>query len=246
MIDPRSRHLETDAQQAAFREGLVQLFEAHRCAEYMRYDRWEFAIGMDSLIAMGLSASVLRWLASMGYVEHAIEVTKPQDSVRKFLPNRNLSFQAKTCFVLTDAGASFVAALTGASFPHHFQGTYACGRSLAQSSLIPLWASESRSLSVGGVLVKRFRIASPNQVAILAAFQEEGWPRRIDDPLRPQAHQVAKCRLHDTIKCLNRHHLQRILRFRGDGTGEGVCWEFVDVSPILPHCFPRHAFSFVS
>lgn len=43
-----------------------------------------------------------------------------------------------------------------------------------------------------------------NQEMLLAAFQEEDRPCRIDDPLPPQPDQDARRRLSDTIKCLNR------------------------------------------
>ena len=54
---------------------------------------------------------------------------------------------------------------------------------------------------------------------------------RIDDPLPPVPEQDPKRRLHDTIKCLNRNHRRKAIRFHGDGTGEGVCWEFLDAGP---------------
>jgi hypothetical protein len=34
-------------------------------------------------------------------------------------------------------------------------------------------------------VVKEFKLPAPNQETILTAFQEEGWPPRIDDPLPP-------------------------------------------------------------
>ena len=85
-------------------------------------------------------------------------------------------------------------------------------------------------LRLGQCVVKEYRVPSLNQEAILTAFEEEGWPHRIDDPLSPQADQDPKCRLHDTIKRLNGHHKDRLIRFRGDGTGEGVCWEYVEAA----------------
>jgi hypothetical protein len=230
MVHPIPRHPEPESRVSAFHAGLIQLAEAHKCSEDVGCNRWEFAIGMECLVAMGLSASVLRWLVSMGYVEHAFEVTTSRDTVRKFRLSRNLSFLNRTCFVLTEAGISFVAALSGAPSAHFSPGAFRRDYLSKPSLPAPLWSNESRSLIVGWVVVKKYRIPSPNQEAILSAFQEEGWPRRIDDPLRPQAEQVSKCRLHDTIKCLNRHHQRRLIRFRGDGTGEGVCWEYLDAS----------------
>ena len=39
--------------------------------------------------------------------------------------------------------------------------------------------------TLGGRIVNRYRVPSPNQEAIRAAFQEKGWPHRIDNPLSP-------------------------------------------------------------
>ncbi len=64
------------------------------------------------------------------------------------------------------------------------------------------------------------------------AFEEENWPRRIDDPLFPEVEICPKRRLHDTIKCLNRRQENKIVRFRGDGTGTGVLWELWENDPI--------------
>jgi hypothetical protein len=82
---------------------------------------------------------------------------------------------------------------------------------------------------VGSRVVKEYRVPCPNQEAVLAAFEEEGWPHRIDDPLSPQGEIEPKSRLHDTIKRLNRHHKEPLIRFQGDGTGEGVCWGYVEL-----------------
>jgi hypothetical protein len=65
------------------------------------------------------------------------------------------------------------------------------------------------------------------QEAILMAFEEEKWPPRIDDPLPGNADLLPKRRLHDTIKSLNRNQKNCLVRFMGDGTGEGVRWELV-------------------
>jgi hypothetical protein len=63
------------------------------------------------------------------------------------------------------------------------------------------------------------------QEAILMAFEEENWPPRIDDPLPVHPDMLPKRRLHDTIKSLNRNQKRPLIRFMGDGTGEGVRWE---------------------
>lgn len=74
------------------------------------------------------------------------------------------------------------------------------------------------------VVVKRFQRTAPNQELVLAAFEEHGWPERVDDPLPGDADLVAQERLHDTIKCLNRGVRPRLIHFRGDGTGKRILW----------------------
>ncbi len=95
------------------------------------------------------------------------------------------------------------------------------------SGVTPNWDRETRTFMVGGFLVKRFRVPSPNQEAVLDAFQEEGWPRSVDDPLSPVPDQQPKRRLRDTIKCLNMNQAIHAIRFRGDGTGQRVSWELL-------------------
>jgi hypothetical protein len=75
-----------------------------------------------------------------------------------------------------------------------------------------------------GKLVKQYSRPSPNQELILAAFQEEGWPPRVDDPLPPCDDQEPRQRLRDAIKNLNRGQHHGIIRFFGDGTGRGIRW----------------------
>jgi hypothetical protein len=93
-----------------------------------------------------------------------------------------------------------------------------------EATVRPNWDRETRRFVVGEQLVKHFRVPSPNQAAVLDAFQEEGWPRWVDDPLSPLPDQEPKRRLRDTIKCLNQHQVSRAIRFHGDGTGQRVSW----------------------
>lgn len=92
---------------------------------------------------------------------------------------------------------------------------------------VPLWDAQRRELLVDGEVVKRFRVPAPNQIAVLAAFEDEGWPSRVLDPLPPQGDEHPKRRLNETIKALNGHHRVRVIRFSGDGTGQGVLWEWI-------------------
>jgi hypothetical protein len=80
---------------------------------------------------------------------------------------------------------------------------------------------------LGERIVKEFKLPALNQETVLTAFQEEGWPPCIDDPLPPAAGIDPKRRLHDTIKNLNRNQKHYLVRFMGNGTGQGVRWELV-------------------
>src|SRR5262249_38260365 len=98
----------------------------------------------------------------------------------------------------------------------------------------PSWDRDRRELRLAGALVKRVKAPAPNQEAILAAVEEEGWPPRIDDPISPQLGQDPKHRLHDTINALNRHQKSRLVGFLGDGSGQGVRWEFLAAPGVAP------------
>ena len=80
--------------------------------------------------------------------------------------------------------------------------------------------------------MKQFRNPGRHQVAILDAFQEQAWERtRTWDPIprdRGESAQDAKRRLHDTIKNLNRGLKPGTIRFHGDGTGQGIYWDYDD------------------
>jgi hypothetical protein len=91
--------------------------------------------------------------------------------------------------------------------------------------LKPVWDNAHRELRYNGQVVKRYRVPAANQQAILEAFQEDGWPEFIDDPIPPDGEQDPKRRLNVTIKSLNRNQLAPLLRFHGNGNGLQIHWE---------------------
>ena len=224
-------------------DGLDQLARSVDYARELDSPLWDFAVEIERLLALGMTTSDLRWLAKRGYVSHAREITVLEDTNRRFeAPQQNLAFAENTCFVLTEAGLAVLA--RGLEPPigrcgrrRWFVGRYANRSAVARvggpgiaTGRAPNWDSESRTFLVGEHLVKRFRVPSPNQEAVLEAFQEEGWPTSIDDPLSPSSDQPPKRRLRDTIKGLNTNQATELIRFRGDGTGQRVVWEFIPQS----------------
>jgi hypothetical protein len=201
---------------------LQLLYDALEYAHQLGRSCWEFAEEIESLRQHGLANGDLRWLVCKGFVEHGREITETNEVGRKFRLDRGLCFSDETCFVLTDHGASQVS--------RWLHAPVNSSNDDPNGSLTPVWDSELQELRVGRVIVKRFKVPARNQETILAAFQEENWPVFIDDPLPPHSEIDPKRRLHDTINSLNRNQKNDLIRFRGNGSGEGIRWELVQPS----------------
>lgn len=82
------------------------------------------------------------------------------------------------------------------------------------------WRKELGELRWNGEVIREVAVGkAKNLVPILDAFQECGWPERLDDPLTAGDGQ----KLREAIKVLNQR-LKRI-RFYADGSGEGIRWK---------------------
>lgn len=209
---------------------LVRLLEAHQCARELQRSPWDFAVEIDELRRMGCSNSELRWLICKGLAAQATEVVPSDSDRRTFQRSGDLIFNERTCFTLTEKGLPIAAnqatrrAQVAASPP-----ALPAQPSTAEpeDEMVPTWDDDRQELRLGNVVIKRFKVPAANQQRILAAFEEEQWPVRIDDPLPPTPDQLPKRRLHDTINSLNRNQLRPLIRFLGDGRGEGVRWRLV-------------------
>lgn len=212
---------------------LRALLEAQNYADDTDSNHWDFAVGIRCLRRLGLEDSDLRWLVRKGYVNHAREITRTEDERREFRSVDNLSFCKKTCFAITTSGRATAQSLVEPIRPTHAQSLVLNQiasddvrlRQLDESH--PEWNPVTRELRFGGKIVKRFKWQAINQEIVLSAFEEDEWATVIDDPLPPKAEQDTKRRLHDTIKALNRNQEHDVIRFHGNGTGEGIRWEFL-------------------
>jgi hypothetical protein len=211
------------------REALCMLMQASEYAAELGQDAWNFAVELEVLRTANVSNSDLRWLASMSYIEHAVETTRLADGGRNFRRTRPMIFPDGTCFVLTAAGSAAAGEICNPTSMAANDILEVPRRRTAmpdESPDRPQWDHQRRQVRCGGQVVKEFKLPAPNQETILTAFEEEGWPPRIDDPLPPVADLDPRRRLHDTIKALNRKQKHDVVRFMGDGNGEGVRWEF--------------------
>jgi hypothetical protein len=178
---------------------LRALREARVAAAEHKHDPWEFALSLPALRQAGAGETDIRRLIAAGLIEHAHE--QPPTDRRAFLKPATLALSSTSCFVATPAGVQVVES--------HVDR--------------PRWDGQRRELWYGGRLLKRYRAPAQLQEPIVAAFEEDGWPPRIDDPLPQVPGQDPQARLHDAVHRLNLW--QRALVFRRDGTGEGITWE---------------------
>jgi len=226
--------------------GLALLRHAYTCAQDAGADLWDFALEIHTLYEAGLTISDLRWLVAKRFAEHGQESSVYGGPHRSFRPGAGYFFEPTTCVVLT---------LGGAAFADHFLKTLASslqptlpietaslagGQTAAleneppaahnlngstEAAFKPCWNSMRRELCLGDMVVKHFRVPAAMQQLILSAFEEECWPEHIDDPLPGSGDIDPHTRLHDAIHRLNGRQTNRLLRFRGNGNGTGVCWE---------------------
>jgi hypothetical protein len=88
----------------------------------------------------------------------------------------------------------------------------------------PTWDRATRELRWQGRVVKRWRHDAANQIAVLDAFEAEGWQPCIAYPLVHRRGSTPKARRRDTIHSLNEHLAAGTIHFFAGGAGDGVRW----------------------
>ena len=215
---------------ARFKRCLALLKEGSDYAEQANCDLWDFAVEIEELRELELSVNDLRFLVRLQLLDHASELKASVTNGRRFRSTGPMHFTNRTCFVLTQTGMVLATVLVQLSWgqppvtmPTQFR--FADERDSSGALQTPTWDSQRHTLQFHGQIVKQFKWHATNQELILSAFQEDGWPVRVDDPLTPAPTLDIKRRLSDAIKCLNRNQVNQLLHFRGDGTGQAVVWE---------------------
>jgi hypothetical protein len=224
---------------------LAALLDAHQYAADLQRPIWDFAVEWPQLAA-GLTRNDVRWFLAKGYIELADEIGKSGLGLpRRFRISPAGVLSRRTCVVLTAAGIAFAAenrrglsqfcecgrakwdcplCSDGSRIGANLENRNGAAANEKRPPTVPHWDAAGRKLWFGKDLIKQFKVPAKNQELVLAAFDEEGWPPCIDDPLPPQDGIDAKTRLHDTIIRLNRSHQSKCIRFHGNGNGLAVHW----------------------
>jgi hypothetical protein len=85
----------------------------------------------------------------------------------------------------------------------------------------PRWDEETRTLYLGDKEIKTYnRGPAKNQIDVIEAFHRADWRRAVDSPFKDPD------KLGQTLRDLKKSLPERTLRFRADGTGEGIIWEY--------------------
>jgi len=209
-------------------KALPALLLARDRARSSKRDVWQYAVLLDELKHAGVRFDELRELVARGFVAHAIERGSMRNGQRRFQTVKSLNFTENSCFVLTVKGElvarrnGLCAELRDSSLSNDEANKARDNRRITTT---PKWNVGSRILSLGGLVIKKFKRPAPHQELLLESFQELNWVHHIDDPIPPEKGIDAKGRLHDVIKKLNQRQLNPLIRFFGDGTGRGACWE---------------------
>ena len=195
-------------------------------------DPWEFAVSIQELHRVGLSDNDVRFLLRLKFLDQGLDVSTSTSGNRELRFDEVHSFTKRTHFVLTEhginAGAKALGDVPVSCSNCRLRASASRIAPAVADAPLPIWNAERRVLTFGSSVVKQFKRRAVNQELVLAAFQEEGWPTRILDPLSPHPSHDVKRRLSDTIKFLNRSRRNELISFHGDGSGEGVIWASAD------------------
>ena len=211
-----------------FSSFLQILVEANEYSSDLTISPWAFSVGFSEASMMGINLNDLHWMTRRNWIQcrHGKRELFNEGFVQhEIVKGSEFIILSSGIMALRSAQKEDVAAVP----LHSLKVSHANGYTLSDDFSTPKWNVERRELTVSGTVVKRFRWPAPNQEMILSVFSEEGWPSRIEDPLPQGKGLDPKRRLGDTIKCLNRNQNVNLIRFRGDGTGEGILWDIEDI-----------------
>jgi hypothetical protein len=205
--------------------GLGALWRAHRAAEEPGAKPWKFALTKKVLRGFGLLEADFQQLVE----DRLVEEIAPRPRPKSTAADAAADSPGPALHMLTAAGRFKVQHLLQRVYEDFVDVGYAVSRVRRLQAQRPSWDAATRRLMLGKVFVKVLRKFSPNQEAILGAFEAAGWPPVIGDPLPGVEGLVPIQRLHEAVKRLNQG--QKFIHFGTDGRG-GVFWRPYDAMEI--------------
>jgi len=210
-----------------FHSALVLLNDATSFARDTGRDAWDYCLRLEELLSAGLTVADCRWLADKKLVD-ARDLGQGRGRRGGNKP-RKPTFTRATHFVLTVAGAAYAAELRSANgkpraknvkgAAHRARGTEGMGN--------PRWDSRLLVLHVDEIAVKKFQAKARNQMAVMAAFEAQGWPRQIHNPLNSCSPARRAQALADAVHGLNRNLRAKVIRFHTAEKGASVRYELL-------------------
>jgi hypothetical protein len=208
-----------------FQSALVLLNDATNFARDTGRDVWHYCLRLEELLSAGLTVADCRWLADKKLVD-ARDMARVR---RRGARLRRATFTRSTRFVLTAAGVAFATKLCAPNgLPGATTVNGASQRDRADDALGgPRWDSRHLVLRVDEIAVTELLAKSRNQLAILAAFEAQGWPRRIDNPLECDCPARRAQALADAVHGLNRNLRAKVIRFHTAEKGGSARYELL-------------------
>ena len=168
----------------------------------------------ECLQDVGLLEVDQRFLESEGYLTATTSGIKG--------PKAGIKTPREKWFVLTKSGAAYAL-----KYLRQFAKETKRAVKEALRNPLPSYDQDRREWRFLGYLLKRFKVAAPEQEAVLLRFQEANWASRIDFPLPRLSGINPKEHLKEAIRHLNRNRKAPLIHMEGDGTGLGIRWQQV-------------------
>jgi hypothetical protein len=106
------------------------------------------------------------------------------------------------------------------------KATHDANAAIGEAGATPTWNDGLGTLAFKGVMVLTIEKSAKNLRAILNAFERQGWPAWIPNPIKPAFDTDDRQRLADAVYKLNRGtRVTRMISFRRDGQGKGIIWQ---------------------
>ncbi len=229
LFPPRGADLRyaTELDWLSFLIAYLRLFNAYEEAQDLGCAPRSRPVPLSGLRESKIEDYILLWMLYQGHIEPILPSPCPLRRGPGESVGMSLLLSPGSSLALTELGSAFVGDLfSDALVPGSDRIMTDLWSKLRMGLLVPYFDQKEHVFGWGRHLLKQFYQPAGNQQLVLCAEEELNWPRWLDDPLLRRPGVRAKVRLHDTIKYLNLHQKEPLIRFTGDGTGTRIGWRY--------------------